>query len=178
MPANDSDPEVPCAVIENIDEVIALEERSEQDRPRVERWAGSIGSFIGTIAFVAVHLSVFTLWILVNTRMLAWVEPFDPYPFALLSTIFSVESVLLTTFVLITQNRMGQQADHRAHLDLQVNLLTEKEVTKLIHILDRVAARLDVQDPSEAAEIREMSNETAVAQLSAKFEKRAASERQ
>ena len=173
----DADPNVPSTVIENIDAVIALEEKAVRDRPRMERWADAIGSFVGTIAFVAVHLTVFVLWILVNTKVLTWVPPFDPYPFALLSTVFSVESVLLTTFVLITQNRMGDRADHRAHLDLQINLLTEKEVTKLLHLIDRISARLDVQDEAEEAEIREMSTETAVAQLSARFEHRAASDR-
>ena len=72
-------------------------------------------------------------------RRRAGLPRFDPYPFKLLCMIVSMEGVLLSTFVLIKQNRMGQRADRRNHLDLQVNLLTEQEVTKVIQMLEAIS---------------------------------------
>jgi uncharacterized membrane protein len=75
-------------------------------------------------------------WIAVNLGSLDFIPPFDPFPFPLLSVVLSGEAVLLTAFVLIRQNRMSRQADQRSHLDLQINLLAEKEATKIIQMLE------------------------------------------
>ncbi len=94
---------------------------------------------------------------------------FDPYPFQLLCMLVSLEGVLLSTFVLIKQNRMSLRADRRAHLDLQVNLLTEKEVTKVLQLLERVSARLGMEVDTEARELGEV---TALSELAEELEQK------
>jgi uncharacterized membrane protein len=89
---------------------------------------------------------------------------FDPYPFSLLSVVLSLEAVLLTSFVLIRQNRMSKRADQRSHLDLQINLLSEKEVTKVLQILQRITLHLGI-DEAVDDETRELAKETEVDSL-------------
>ena len=125
----------PRTVLENIEAITALEEQHERDRSFSDRLADGIATFAGKVSFVAIHLVWFGLWALVNTGVVHLGLQFDPYPFPLLCMLVSLEGVLLSTFVLIKQNRMSNRADRRAHLDLQVNLLTEKEVTKVIQLL-------------------------------------------
>ena len=126
-------------VMQNIQAVIRMEQEQEHERSTKDKVADSIGTFAGTVTFVAVHLVWFALWAAINTRLLPFVPAFDPYPFQLLCMIVSLEGVLLSTFVLIKQNRMGQRSDRRNQLDLQINLLTEKEVTKVIQMLEASA---------------------------------------
>ena len=81
----------------------------------------------------------FVGWAIVNAGIISEIPPFDPYPYALLSSITSLEAVLIAAFVLMKQNRMSIIADRRDHLDLQVNLLTERKATQIIQMLDRLA---------------------------------------
>ena len=85
------------------------------------------------------------------------VPPFDPYPFQLLCFCLSMEGVLLAVFVLMKQNRMSYLSDRRNHLDLQINLLTEREVTRLLQITDRVARHLGVESGLDEEHVRELS---------------------
>lgn len=153
----------PGAVRENIRAIIAMEEQQARARGLGDRLSDAIAGFAGTVLFVAVHLVGFAVWAAVNLQLIPGVPAFDPYPFALLCMILSMEGVLLSTFVLIKQNRMGRRSDRRNHLDLQINLLTEKEVTKTIQLLRAVAARLGVEDEDE--EVAELAHETAVGDL-------------
>ena len=96
-------------------------------------------------------------------------KPFDPFPFILLAMIVSVEGVLLSTFVLMKQNRMQRRSDLRAHLDLQINLLAEKEVTKSLQMLRAVCRKLQISEEDFAVdsdkELEEMANTTSVDML-------------
>lgn len=105
------------------------------------------------------------LWATVNTGLVPGLPSFDPFPFALLTMLVSMEGVLLTTFVLIKQNRASQRADRRDHLDLQINLLTEKEVTKLIQMLEHISAHLGIEREVVDDETRELGEVTAVGEL-------------
>jgi uncharacterized membrane protein len=91
---------------------------------------------------------------------LGWfgLKPFDPYPFGLLTMIVSLEAIFLSTFVLISQNRMQAAADERADLDLQINLLAEHEVTRLIKLVDAIASKLEVTTDCDA-EINELERD-------------------
>jgi uncharacterized membrane protein len=111
----------PTSVAENIEKMAQVE--NDALRPRTHRAAitDAIGGFAGTIYFVVLQLVVFGGWVLPGLR------PFDPFAYPLLSSITSLEAVLLAAFVLIKQNRISTVADRRDHLDLQVNLLTERE---------------------------------------------------
>ena len=153
------------SVQQNIHSIAGLEHDSEDQRTLVDRLADAIGSFSGSFLFVTIHVIWFALWFLINTGVLSFIPKFDPYPFILLAMIVSVEGVLLSTFVLMKQNRMQGKADSRAQLDLQINLLAEKEVTKTLQLLRAIAAKLDITEFDQDAELKEMSNITSVDML-------------
>ncbi len=136
--------------------IVALAEREKQERSRApasDRIAHRITCFTGSMLFVYLHLAIFGTWITVNLGWVPGVAPFDP-TFVALAMIASVEAIFLSTFVLISQNRMAAAADRRADLDLHISLLTEHELTRMAQLLDRVAGRLDVPvDDPEFAEI-------------------------
>lgn len=135
----------PHTVADNIQAIVDLEEGKDRERSLSDKIADLIGSFAGTVVFVVMHLVWFGLWTAVNLGSLQLVRPFDPYPFQLLCMLVSLEGVLLSTFVLIRQNRMSRRADRRSHLDLQINLLAEKEVSKALQMLERISAKLDLR---------------------------------
>jgi uncharacterized membrane protein len=147
--------------VENIEQIIRLEEEDEKRISPTERIAETIGSFAGTIQFILLQLVFVTAWILANTGLIGGMEAFDPYPFSLLSMLLSLEAVLLTAFVLIRQNRMSMRADHRSHLDLQINLLSEQEVTKVLQVLQRMSHHLGIKDAIDP-ETKELAQETEV----------------
>ena len=95
--------------------------------------------------FVYLHAALYGLWIVANLGWVPGVRPWDP-SFVILAMIASVEAIFLSTFILITQNRMAAQADRRAELDLQVSLLAEAEITKLVALVSEIAARMEVPD--------------------------------
>lgn len=166
------DNEVPPSVLGNIDTVLAIEQRADHEGSTVGRLAHGFGNFVGSITFLAIHAAAFILWMLVNAG--PWPRfVFDPYPFDLLGMLVSVESVVLTTFVLIKQNREGDRAKHRSHLDLQVNLLSEKEITKVLQIVQRIADRVGVESPDDA-DLAELLGETAVGKLAEELKDKAA----
>lgn len=141
-----------------------LERQRQQSRARgvQERLADAVTHATGRLGFVYVHLAAILAWVCIN---LGWtpLEPFDP-TFVLLATIASVEAILLTAFVLMTQNRMQVDADRRADLDLQISLLTEHELTRLVKLVGELANRLGV-DPAADPELREIERDVAPEQL-------------
>lgn len=142
---------------------LAERERTEQEaEPLSERIARRITAFTGSMTFVVIHLVVYGLWILINLGWLPIVPKFDP-TFVVLAMEASVEAIFLSTFVLITQNRMAAAADRRAALDLHVNLLAEHELTKLAELVQRIAERLDV--PADAPELREIAKDVQPTQV-------------
>ena len=122
----------------NID---ALRERRRQEAASAgfqQKLAEAITGFTGSLRFVYLHLFIFGFWIIANLGWLPFVAPWDP-SFVVLAMIASVEAIFLSTFVLISQNRMTAAADKRADLDLQINLLTEHEVTKLVAMVSELS---------------------------------------
>jgi uncharacterized membrane protein len=154
----------PAAVAQNIDKIVQVESKALQPRSHSEALTGAVGGFVGTISFVVLQCLGCAGWIVVNAGVIHQIAPFDPFPFPLLSAITSLEAVLLTAFVLIKQNRMSAVIDRRDHLDLQVNLLTEREATQIIQMLDRLSADLGV-DHQHDAESRELGRHVAVEHL-------------
>ncbi len=158
------DANTPRSVRGNIQTILQLEEEHERRSSLGDRLGHAIGSFAGTVTFVLLHLAVLAAWITVNAGV-AGLRPFDPYPFSLLGMLVSLEGVLLTAFVLIKQNRMSLREDRRNHLDLQINLLTEQEVTKVIQMLQAVSARLGVEGEVVDQDARELGRTTEVGDL-------------
>ncbi|HUQ72769.1 MAG TPA: DUF1003 domain-containing protein [Planctomycetaceae bacterium] len=119
--------------------------------------ADAVTAFSGSMWFVYLHVIWFGGWLLWNA---GWgsSDPFDPYPFGMLTTIVSLEAIFLSTFVLITQNRQAKVADRREDLDLQINLLAEHEITRLLRLTDAIAAHLGV-DAGDAADLPELKQD-------------------
>ncbi len=134
----------------------------EENRGLLDKLADVIASFSGSITFVLLHVAWFVLWFLWNTGVFPGVKRFDPYPFILLAMIVSVEGVLLSTFVLMKQNRMQRRSDARDHVNLQIDLLAEKEVTKALRLLQAVCRKLEISDAEADPELDEMMAVTSV----------------
>lgn len=149
----------------NINAVMNLEEEALRERTLADRISDTIANFVGSIPFVLVHVVWFGIWAVINCGVLGKAWKFDPYPFALLCMLVSLEGVLLSTFVLIKQNRMGRHADQRNHLDLQINLLAEKEITKVLQLQQLICQRLGIKEIEMDEEVRELSTVTAVDNL-------------
>jgi uncharacterized membrane protein len=140
----------------------ALQERRAQEAAsatRQERLADAITAFTGSMIFVYLHLVLYGAWIVVNLGVVPEVPKFDP-SFVILAMAASVEAIFLSTFVLISQNRMAAVADKRADLDLQINLLAEHELTKLIEMVEAVTDHLGIKPVAER-ELREIKKDVA-----------------
>ncbi|MBV8800555.1 MAG: DUF1003 domain-containing protein [Alphaproteobacteria bacterium] len=142
----------------------ALQRRHQESEARAttqELLARVITDFSGSMLFVYLHLAIYAAWIVANLRWIPGIPVWDP-TFVVLAMIASVEAIFLSTFVLITQNRMAASAERRAQLDLQVNLLAEHEVTKLIRLVSAIGARMGVDVEREAGPgIEELKHDVA-----------------
>lgn len=155
----------------NIETVARLEEEFLEQRSLTDRIGDAVGGFAGSMTFVLVHLVWFVMWLAVNTSRLPAIRPFDPFPFVLLTMIVSMEGVLLATFVLMKQNRMSRRADQRAHLNLQIDLLAEKEVTKMLQLQLMLCDHLGVKQARDR-EVSELSADTAVERLARELKRK------
>jgi uncharacterized membrane protein len=146
---------------DNIRAIVELERQASRKASLGERIGQHISDVVGTMLFVTVHTAVMLLWIGWNI-FAAENARFDPYPFGLLTFIVSLEGVLIATFVLIAQNRMSRQSDARDHLNLQISMLAEQEMTLMLKVLRRIAERLEVRaedtDEARAAKLAEETN--------------------
>jgi uncharacterized membrane protein len=147
---------------QNVRIVSQLERDALETRSLAERISDALTKAVGSITSITVHALWFAAWILINTGLIPWLAPFDPFPFGVLTLIVSTEGVLLAIIILISQNRMIRQADRRAHLDLQVSLLAEQETTIILHTLQRIARRLGLPEDSRDAEATKLIEQTNV----------------
>lgn len=147
------------ALRRNID---ALRRRRAQEEAKAsleERMATAITRFTGSMRFVFVHAVIYGFWIVANLGWITGLKPWDP-TFVVLAMVASVEAIFLSTFILITQNRMAAAADRRAELDLQVSLLAEAEITKLVELVSMIADRMDLSTAGQQ-EVEEMKRRIA-----------------
>lgn len=147
-----ADPKRPAdPAADNIRAILDLERQAAREATLGERAGARISNLIGSMAFVTVHAIAMITWIAWN-QLAPDASRFDPYPYGLLTFIVSLEGVLIATFVLIAQNRMSRQTDQRDHLDLQINLLAEQEMTLMLKMLRRISERIgvDAEDEEEA----------------------------
>jgi uncharacterized membrane protein len=146
----------------NIRALLVRHHREAQQAGWQERLAAGMTCFTGSMRFVYLHLALFGLWILVNLPGVP-LPHFDP-TYVVLAMVASVEAIFLSTFILITQNRMTAQAEKRADLDLQISLLAEHEITRLITLTTAIAERLGIEachDP----ELEELAQDVAPEQV-------------
>ncbi|HVF80660.1 MAG TPA: DUF1003 domain-containing protein [Flavisolibacter sp.] len=121
--------------------------KEEERKTREEKTADKVTRFAGSMFFVYLHLTLFGIWIIWNFGWLG-IKSFDP-SFVVLAMFASVEAIFLSTFVLISQNRMNIQADKRAELDLQVSLLAEHEITKLVVLVSAMAKKMGIEEAKD-----------------------------
>jgi uncharacterized membrane protein len=157
------------AIRRNIETIARMEAEFSRQRSFSDRIADKIGNFSGSMKFVLLHVVIYGLYILINLRVLTFARAFDPFPFMLLSVVVSVESIFLATFVLMKQNRMGKRADDRAHLDLQINLLAEREMTLVLQMLQRMSQKMGI--PLKPGDLPELAEETSVEALATELQK-------
>src|SRR5512133_3456111 len=142
----------------NIRTIIHLRAKAARERSLQARIADIITSFSGRMIFVYLHIVWFGIWILLNTGWFG-VRVFDPFPYGLLTMIVSLEAIFLSTFVLISQNRSGKENERRADLDLQIGLLTEHELTRVLQMLDAIQDKMGVIDHKNS-ELADLEIET------------------
>ena len=123
----------------NIKAISELEHSALTQRSLSARVGDVIASHAGKMWFVIFHVVWFCLWLWLNSESKSKFA-FDPFPYQLLSTVVSLESIFLSLFILMSQNRSNIQADQRNHLDLQINLLSEEENTKMLQMLQAICA--------------------------------------
>jgi uncharacterized membrane protein len=145
-------------IVRNISNLSRLRQQTAQRRTLQERLADAITSVSGRMRFVYLHILWFGAWIVVNTGW--WPFPsFDPFPYGLLTMIVSLEAIFLSAFVLISQNRLSDEAERRANLDLHIGLLTEHEVTRVLQMLDAVHDKLGIANDTHS-ELAQLEIET------------------
>lgn len=147
IPANNGRPEntsnestdLVDIVVENIESIVDLHMRSEKRISHHQRVIEAVTANLGRPRFFYLILLFVAMWIGVNLLLPhLGIGSFDPPPFSWLQGIVSLSALLMTTVVLITQNRHGKLDDLRMHLNLQVNLLIERKVTKLIDLVEEL----------------------------------------
>lgn len=143
----------------NIDALEKRRQAEERKASTQDKIAEAVTRFTGSMAFVYIHLVAFALWITFNTGIIPGIKPWDP-TFVILATEASVEAIFLSTFVLISQNRAAALADKRADLDLQINLLSEHEITRMLSVVIAIATKVGV-DLSEQSELNELEQDVA-----------------
>jgi uncharacterized membrane protein len=151
----------PDPAVDNIRTIVDLERKALETSHWSERVSDAISAFAGSLWFVLCHVGLFAGWAAWNALAAPGLR-FDPFPYGLLTFIVSLEGVLIATFVLIKQNRMAAQSDQRDHLDLQVDLLAEQEMTLVLRMLRRISDKLGVstedEDEERAAKLTQETN--------------------
>ncbi len=160
--AKSTPPDVPTGSVDdltqrNVELIRKLEESARQERSRSDLVAEAIANFCGSMTFVWVHVVWFGCWILIN--LVPGLPRIDPFPFTFLTLVVSLEAIFLSTFILISQNHDTKISERRNHLDLQINLLSEQENTKMIAILQAIAAKVGA-NLNEDFHLQALSQET------------------
>lgn len=150
---------------EHIDLIAQHEQEFLAKRTASERWTDSIAAFAGSLTFVIVHVVVFIGWTAVNTFQITHIPHFDPAPYSLLGTIVALEAILLASFILMRQSRMGRRSDERDHLMLQILLLTEREITAVLSMERQIAGRMGLEDVAKNKDIETLSQNTSIADV-------------
>ena len=154
----------------NIDAIAKLEHDALDRRTFTERASDVITKLVGNVGFLIAQLILISGWTLVNLHLIPGVEAFDPFPFGLLALVVSSESVFLTIFVLISQGRMSRQSERRSHLDLQVGMLSEQELTTILQMLQKLCRHMGVNVESSKQEVQSFSKATDVHKLASELE--------
>ena len=156
----------------NIDAIAKLEHDALGRRTLTERVSDVIMKAVGNIWFLLAQLILICGWGVVNLHLIPGVKAFDPFPFGILALIVSFESVFLAIFVLISQSRMAHQSERRSHLDLQVGMLSEQELTTILQMLQKLCQHLGMNVEASKQEVQSFSKTTDVHKLASELEEK------
>jgi uncharacterized membrane protein len=157
------------ALEEDIREIRQWEQAHLAARSRAERFSDWISTTIASGPSITAHLIWFAVWILINAGPFRQFI-FDPFPFSFLTMVVSLEAIFLALFVLASQNRFSRQSTKREHLDLQINLLAEREMTTVLQLLEDIAGHLKIETSVNASEIRDLARKTDLPGLTRRME--------
>lgn len=150
---------------DHVQEHIALVAKHEQEflakRSHSERVTDAIAAFAGSLTFVVIHVIAFACWIVVNTANVG-IPHFDPRPYSSLATLVALEAILLASFILMRQSRLGRRADERDHLMLQLQLLMEKEITAVLGMDRHIATRMGLSAEANEIDVQQLSAQTSI----------------
>jgi uncharacterized membrane protein len=160
----------PSALEENVDVIKRWESAVLLARSRAEQISDWIAGAAGKGPVLFLHVLWFASWVTVNLGAIRGIRPFDPFPFPFLTMTVSLETIFMTMFVLASQNRLARQADKRSHLDLQIDLLAEQEMTAVLQLLQDIARHLHVRTSLTPEQLRDLIKKTDVWHLTNKIE--------
>lgn len=148
--------------------VRAMEAKALKKRPLALKFADEMTDFFGSMQFLLLNIFSFLAWVILNTKIIPGVVPFDPFPFPMLTTVVSLEAIFLTTIVLMSQNRQSLISSLREEVDIQVNLIAEREITKTLKLLSLLLQKQGIKVDDK--ELSEMLNEIDESYLERKLE--------
>lgn len=158
------------ALEENVQAIKRWERAILLARSTAEQISDWIACTAGSGPVLVLHVVWFGFWVTVNAGAIRGVPPFDPFPFPFLTMTVSLEAIFLALFVLASQNRLARQSDKRSHLDLQIDLLAEREMTAVLQLLQDIARHLEVQTSVTPEQLRDLMKKTDVRRLTNRME--------
>jgi uncharacterized membrane protein len=148
----------------------SIKAKADAKRTGMEKMADWMTLNFGSDTFLSLNVFLFVAWILINTNQIKIIPPFDPFPFNLLTNIVSLEAIILAIFVLISQNRTAKVDDLREETHLQLNLISEREVTKIMKMLAILLEKQGV-DLSRDPELQKMLKPVSEEEIEKRLEK-------
>jgi uncharacterized membrane protein len=158
------------ALEENVEAIKAWDRQLLHERTRAEQLGDWITGVAASGTVLLCHVVWFALWMVINTGLIPGITPFDKYPFTFLTMTVSLEAIFLSLFVMASQNRLSRQSDKRGHLDLQIDLLAEREMTAVLQLLQDIAKHLKVEGTLTPAQIRDLVTKTDVQELTRRMD--------
>jgi uncharacterized membrane protein len=156
---------------ENLEVIKARDRAIERKRSLIQRLSDALIEVVISGPSIAAHAIWFGSWIAINSGLVAGITPFDPFPFSFLNMTMALEAIFLTLFVLESQSRLAKQSEQRSHLDLQINLLAERELTAALQILNDIALHLKVDTSVSNEQLHDLIKETDVHRLAEEVER-------
>src|SRR3990167_10484498 len=124
----------------------SFEAQALKQRSFFTQISDDLNNAFGSTTFLIVNVLLFIAWIVVNTGFIPGIEPFDPFPFGLLTLGLSIEAIILSIFILVSQNRTSYVDTLREELHLQVNLIAEEEITKILKVLAEIRQKVGINE--------------------------------
>ena len=157
-------------VLENVETIKAWDQALLEKRSKAQRFADGITNIAASGTSLLAHALWFITWISINTGVLPIVAPFDKFPFQVLTMMVSLEAIFLALFVLASQNRLARQSEMRANLNLQIDLLAEREMTTVLQLLKDMSTHLQVKTSVDKEQLDELIEETDVQKMASQVD--------